>query len=139
MEAPPVQQKTEVSKTPPHHQDAPSSVKKKDANGPPHRVNLWFTDSLYQSLVAEAATQGMTLGAWVQTALLKRPERVVEKVFLPSGTKAKLDRIPVLENELEALRTKLSAPRHIACPNCGVDFKVDLADEVHRAPAKSKR
>jgi len=51
------------------------------------RLQFWVPGSLRRSLAEEATKNGMTVAAWTAYVLAKRPEKVVEKTFLPAGTK----------------------------------------------------
>jgi hypothetical protein len=94
----------------------------------------------------------MTLATWTAYVLAKRPEKVVEKILTPRGTKEKLASIPALEKELaemtarrdalkrelDALKVKFTTPRHITCPNCDVESEVDFSDELLKQSSKPK-
>jgi len=93
-------------------------------------MNFWVPASLFDRLEAEAEKEGMTMSAWVQIVLLKRPERVVEKVLLPAGTSKELARIPTLEKQLAAL-TKDRDEWIAECKKARTDrdaLKKELAD-----------
>jgi hypothetical protein len=157
MDAQPGQPKPVVSMTPPGQQDALPFVRKTEpktgAKKPPHRVNLWLTDSLYVRLADEAEKHDMTTGAWVQHVLVNRPERVVEVKVLSKERRSELDRIPVLEKqlagyaalkkdyasvvsrrdalkkELEGYKAVFMVPHSVKC-KCGKEVVFDFSDEV---------
>jgi hypothetical protein len=116
------------------------------------RMNFWVPKKLYRRLEAEAQKEGMTLSAWVQLVLLKRPERVIEKTLLPAGTNRELrelrrtkaamaERIKELTLAREPLLKMIAAvasaaektmgqDRTFKCPECENLIQVKMTGEV---------
>jgi len=115
------------------------------------RLQFWIPGAVYDDLVKEAAANGMTVATWTAYVLAKRPEKVVEKVLLPKGTK---EQIAQLEKELaaskkdvafikpdyvkvvrevQALKGKLEdllkQSANVKCPGCGEKIAIDFGDE----------
>lgn len=159
MESPTGQEKGAPPPAPGGAVEAHKMVKKQ-IHEPAKRMNFWVPSSLYRRLEDEAEKEGMTMSAWVQIVLLKRPERVIERVLMPAGTKKELDRIPALEKRIDELLKKnqvdvkdynellvkkkasdgkldaalkvLTESKIIKCPGCKKTVQLDFAEDVKR-------
>jgi hypothetical protein len=152
MEVPPVQQKGVPPASSGGAVEA-HKVVKKQIRAAAKRMNFWVPSSLYRRLEDEAEKEGMTMGAWVQLVLLKRPERVIERTLLPAGTGEKLKQIPVLEKQLAEQKLKnqadvkdynallkkytmalkvLDEAKTVKCPGCKKTVQLDFTEDVKR-------
>lgn len=152
METPPAQQKEGSPPTPggavEAHKKAKSLIREAAK-----RMNFWVPSSLYRRLEDEAEKEGMTMGAWVQLVLLKRPERVIERTLLPAGTGERLKQIPTLEKQLAEQKLKnekdivdynallkkytmalkvLGEAKTVKCPGCKEKVQLDFTEDVKR-------
>ena len=155
MESPPSQEKGTPPSSPgsvAEVQKEARKVVKKQIREAAKRMNFWVPASLYSRLEEEAEKEGMTMSAWVQVVLLKRPERVIEKTLLPRGTADRLALIPTLEKQVasltkdraavaaerDALKATLAALRKrigtgiftVKCPSCREKVGLDLTEEM---------